>query len=280
MKALALAAAIAASLGTGIAASRAEAATPAAAPIAPSYADLATLADAAPLTLRARVKSQIVVPPERAPGLRAGHARLYVEAQTVALLAGKTAVPESIRYLVDVPLDAKGKVPKLKKQEVLLFARPVAGRPGELQLVSPAAQLAWSADTDSRLRPILAALAAPDVRPRITGVRDVLSSSGNLVGESETQIFLATPDGSPAALTVIRRPGMAPRWGVSWTELVDQSARPVEAESIAWFRLACALPPRLPASSDLGADPADRARAAEDYRFVVEQLGPCTRNLR
>lgn len=277
MKAHALAAALA-SLAT--AALPASAATGSAARVAPTYSDLASLADAAPLTLRARVKNQAVVAPERAPGVDAGHARLYVEAETLALIAGKTAVPGSIRYLVDVPLDAKGKVPRLRKQEVLLFARPVSGRPSELQLVSPAAQLPWSPDTDSRLRPILAALAAPDARPRITGVRDVLSSSGNLVGESETQIFLATPDSSPAALTVIRRPGMAPRWGVSWTELVDQSARPVEPDTIAWFRLACSLPPSLPGSSNLGADPADRARAAEDYRFVIEQLGPCARNLR
>lgn len=278
MKPLVLAAAIAA-LGTASVPATAAAPAPAAAAAAPTYADLATLADAAPLTLRARIRSQILVPPERAPGLAPGHVRLYVEAQTLALIAGTTAAPESIRYLVDVPLNAKGKVPKLKKQEVLLFARAVPGRPGEVQLVSPVAQLPWSPDTDSRLRPILAALAAPDVRPRVTGVRDVLSSSGNLAGESETQIFLATSDGSPAALTVIRRPGQPPHWGVSWTELIDQSAQPAPPETIAWFRLACSLPARLPDSSNLGPDPEDRARAAQDYRFVIDRLGPCARNL-
>lgn len=246
---------------------------------AATFADLAALGDGAPLAVRARIKEQIVVPAERAPGLAPGHVRLFVEAQTVALLAGKTALPESLRYLADVPLDAKGKPPKLKKQEVILFARPVAGKPGELQLTGPRAQIAYTPELEARLRPVLAALLAPDAPPRVTGVRDVLSSVGNLAGESETQIFLATANGAPAALTVIRRPGMAPRWGVSWTELIDQAAQPAAKDTLAWFRLACALPRTLPARANLASDAADRARAAQDYGFVIAQLGPCTRNL-
>lgn len=255
------------------------AAEPARPALAPSYADLATLADGAPLAVRARVKDQVALPPERAPGLAPGHARLFVEAQTVALLAGNTTLPEMLRYLVDVPLDAKGRAPKLKKQEFVLFARPVAGRSGELQLVGPRAQLPYTPALEARLRPVLASFAATGAPPRVTGVRDVLSSVGNLAGESETQIFLATARGEPAALTVVRRPGMAPRWGVSWTELVDQSAEAPVRDTLAWYRLACALPPALPAGANVASDPADRARAAQDYRFVLEQLGPCTRNL-
>jgi hypothetical protein len=72
---------------------------------------------------------------------------------------------------------------------------------------------------------------------------------------------------------------MAPRWGVSWTELVDQSAEPPQGETIAWYRLACALPQTLPANANVATDPADRARAAQDYRFVLDQLGPCQRTL-
>lgn len=255
------------------------AAPPVPATPAPTYADLASLADRAPLAVRVRVKEQAVVPAERAPGLAAGHARLYIEAQVLALLTGSTPLPEAVRYLADVPLDAKGKVPKLKKQEFILFARPVPARPGELQLTGPRAQLAYSAELEARLRPVLAGLAAAEAPPRVTGVRDVLSSTGNLAGESETQIFLATAKGEPAALTVVRRPGMAPRWGVSWTELVDQSARAPEKDTLAWYRLACALPRTLPASANVASDPADQARATQDYRFVIEQLGPCARNL-
>lgn len=243
----------------------------------PTYADLAGLADAASLVVHAKVKNAIVVPPERATSVAEGHARLYVEAQTVALIGGNTPVGESLKYLVDVPLDAKGKPPKLKKQEVLLFARPVPGRPTELQLVGTDAQLAWDAALEARVRPILGELAAREAAPVITGVRDALSVPGTLAGESETQVFLATRSGDPVSLTVVRRPGMAPSWGVSYGEIVDQAARPPAADTLAWYRLACFLPPQLPASANLAQDAASRTRAAQDYRLVIEQLGPCPR---
>lgn len=247
--------------------------------IDPSYADLATLADGAPIAVRVKITAQAVVPAERAPGLAPGQARLYLESQTLSLLAGTTALPESLRYLADVPLDAKGRPPKLKKREFILFARPVPGRPGELQLTGPSAQIAYTPALEARLRPVLTALVASDAPPRVTGVRDALSRPGNLAGESETQVFLATASGEPAALTIVRRPGMAPRWGVSWSELVDQSAAPPQTQTIAWFRLACGLPGALPATANAAADPADKARAAQDYRFVLDQLGPCERKL-
>jgi hypothetical protein len=277
MRSFPLLAALAAALGVP-AAPAAAMPPPPPAPV-PTYADLASLADGAPLAVRIKVRKQAAVPAERAPGLAAGKARLYVEAQTLALLAGSAALPDSLRYLVDVPLDAKGRPPRLAKQEFVLFARPVPGRPGEVQLVSPRAQLPYSAALEAQLRGVLAAILAAGAPPRVTGVRDVLSSAGNLAGESETQIFLATARGEPAALTVVRRPGMATRWGVSWSELVDQSAEAPPRDTLAWYRLACALPRTLPAGAHVAADPADRARAEQDYRFVIEQLRPCTRNL-
>lgn len=246
---------------------------------APSFADLADLSDAADLVVHAKIAEAIVVPPERAANVAAGRARVYVEAETVALVSGSTPLGQSIRYLVDLPVDAKGKVPKLKKREVLLFARPVAGRPGELQLVGPTAQLDWTPALDSQVKPILAEFAAPDAAPAITGVRDALSVAGTLAGESETQIFLGTRTGDPVSLTVVRRPGMAPAWGVSFGEIVDQAARPPARDTLAWYRLACFLPEQLPGSANLAQDGASRARAAQDYRFIVEQLGSCPRTL-
>ena len=243
----------------------------------PTYADLVDLAEGTPLVLKARVKDQAVLKPERAPNLAPGFARLYVEAQTQALLAGNVPVGESLRYLVDVPLDAKGKVPKFKKQDVLLFARPVPGRPNELQLVDPRAQLAWTPDLESRLRPVLEQLATADRPPQVTGGRDALSIAGTLVGESETQLFLDTENDGPVSITVVRRPGMEPRWGVSWTEIVDQAARPPRAGTLEWYRLACALPRTLPADANLSRDAQSRARATEDYAWVISRLGPCER---
>ncbi len=242
-----------------------------------SYADLVALADAAPLVLEAKVTKQATVAPERAPDVAPGHARIYVEAETQALIAGDTPVGESLRYVVDLPFDAKGKVPKFRKEQVLLFARPVPGRPGAIQLVAPDSQLRWTPALEARVRDILTERLAADAPPVVTGVRDALSVAGTLAGESETQLFLATRSGDPASITVVRRPGMAPRWGVSFSEIVDQAAEPPAPDTLAWYRLACALPPTLPDRVNLSTDPADRARAAQDYALVRSDLGPCTR---
>jgi hypothetical protein len=246
----------------------------------PTYADLVGLAEAAPVVAELTVKGQAAVPPERAPGLAPGHARLYLETQTVRVLKGPSALGESVHYLADVPVDAKGKAPRLRKQTFIVFARPVAGRPGDLQLVAPAAQLPFDPALETRVRSVIAQLVAPGVPPRITGVHDVISVAGNLAGESETQMFVDTATGAPASLTVVRRPNMDPTWGVSWSEIVDQAAKPPERETIAWYRLACSLPRSLPGSAYLQSDAAGRSRAEADYRFILAQLGPCERTLR
>jgi hypothetical protein len=246
----------------------------------PSYADLVGLTEAAEVVAVVTVRNQIVVPPERAPGLAPGRVRLYLETQTQRVLKSRSAFGESLRYLVDVPLTAKGKVPKLKKQTYLVFADPVPGRPGELQLVGRDAQLPAAPALEERARTVIAQLVAPGVPPRITGVHDVISVAGNLAGESETQMFVDTVTGAPASLTVVRRPNMDPTWGVSWSEIVDQAAKPPEPGTIAWYRLACSLPRTLPASAYLQSDAAGRRRAEADYKFILDQLGPCGRTPR
>lgn len=249
-----------------------------------TYADLADLSDAATLVLQAKIRKQAEVEAERAPGLRPGFARLYIEADTIALISGKVPVGSSVKYVVDVPRDAKGRAPKLKKQEMLLFARSVTGstgqiKVGEIQLVGQGAQIRWTPELEARVRPILSGLVAPDAPPAVMGVRDALSVEGNLVGESETQLFLSTKGDGPVSVTVIRRPGQQPVWGVSFTEIVDQAARPPQPNTLAWYRLACFLPQSLPGEANLSRDTGSRAQAAEDYRYVMTQLGACPRNL-
>jgi hypothetical protein len=243
----------------------------------PTYADLVGLAEASTVVAEVTVKDQATVPAERAPGLAAGRARLYLQTQTQRVLKGPSALGESVSYLADVPLGPKGKPPKLRKQTFLVFANPVAARPGELQLVAPDAQLPLDPTLEERVRTVIGQLAAADAPARITGVRDVISVAGNLAGESETQMFVNTIGGAPVSLTVIRRPNMDPTWGVSWSEIVDQSAKPPERDTIAWYRLACSLPRQLPGNAFLQADAAGRGRAEADYRFILEQLGPCER---
>lgn len=248
-------------------------------PAALTYADLVDLAEAAPLVVRAKIKDQVALKPERAPDVAPGYVRLYVEAETQALIAGNAPLGEELEYLVDVRLTAKGKAPKLKKSEVLLFARPVANRPGMLQLVGKGAQQAYSPALESRLRPVLTALVAPDAPPPVVRVADALAVEGTLVGESETQLFLDTKNDGPVSITVVRRPNQPVRWGVSWSEIVDQSARPPKKDTLEWYRLACSLPASLPGQANLSRDAGARALAARDYAYVIEQLGSCTRSL-
>ncbi|MBC2669905.1 hypothetical protein H7F53_12180 [Novosphingobium piscinae] len=260
-----------------IAAGPASAAQPAPPP-GLTYADLADLADGTPVVLRAKPRGATRVEAERAPGLRPGHARLYIEARTVALIAGPDQAGDSLRYLIDVPLDAKGKLPKRAKGDVVLFARTNPARPGELQLVAPDGEVAWSAELETRLKGVLAALLAPDAPPRIGGVREAIHVSGTLAGEGETQLFLATADGEPASISVVRRPGASPRWSVSFSEVLDARGEPPAPETLEWYRLACFLPPRLPAQAHVSASAADRTQAEADYRLVLAALGPCPRS--
>ena len=248
----------------------------AAAPPLVTYADLADLADGAPLVIRAQPRKIAAVEPARARGLRPGWGRFYVEARTEALIAGSAPLGEALRYLVDLPLDPKGKPPAVKKKSVVLFARTVAGHPGELQLVAPDAQLLWDTALDARLKGVLRELYAPSAPPRISGLREAVHVSGDLAGSGETQIFLLSASDEPAAITVSRTPGSAPRWGVSFSELVASDVAPAR-ETLGWYRLACFLPPVLPAAASVSDDPADRAAAAQDYAYVRDQLGACPR---
>ena len=243
-----------------------------------SYADLADLADQAPMVIRAQPRKLVVVEAARTSGVKPGWGRYYIEAKTEGIVAGTQPLGALLRYLVDLPLDAKGKPPTIKKKSVVLFARPVAGRPGELQLVRTDGQLLWDASLDQRLRDVLQELYAPGAPHRVTGVREAIYVPGNLAGESESQFFLATANGEPAAIAVHRSPGQAPRWSVSFSELVAAEVEPPRRDSLAWYRLACFLPRELPAEANISATPAERNAAANDYRFVIEQLGPCSRS--
>ncbi len=251
---------------------------PAAAP-AQTYADLVDLALSSPVVVKAVVHRQTRLKPEVSPGLAAGYARLYIEADTAALLVGPV-LGESLRYLADVPLDAAGKVPKLSKSPVLLFGATVPGKPGELLLTASDTMLPWTAALDARVRAILTELVSPDAPPRITALREALHVPGNLVGEGETQFFFATDNARPMSITVVRRPGEPTRWGVSFTEIVDQAAQPPAPETLAWYRLACSLPQAVPDKAAISATEADKRIADEDYRLVRESLGACRRNRR
>ncbi|HEY6868153.1 MAG TPA: hypothetical protein VI199_00225, partial [Novosphingobium sp.] len=212
----------------------------------PSYADLADLADRAESVVRAKVRKFTPIDAARAPGLRPGWGRVLVEARATALLAGPPLAGDSLRYLLDLPLGARGQLPKAPKGEVIAFARRIAQRPGELQLVAPDAQIAWDPATDARLKGVLGELLAAGAPPRITGVREAIHVAGALAGEGETQLFLSTAGMTPASISVVRHPGEAARWSVSFSEVLETDARVPQRDTLVWYRLACFLPDRLP----------------------------------
>ncbi len=252
-----------------------------------TYADLVDLALTSPVVVKATVRHQTRLDPVDSPGLSPGFVRLFVEADTNALLVGPP-LGESLRFLTDVRLDTNSKIPRLNKTQVLLFGNAVPGKPGELQLSAADTMFAWSPALETQVRAILTELISADAPPRITGLREAMHVPGNLVGEGESQFFFATESatgtarpavpGKPASISVVRRPGEPTRWGVSFSEIVDQSAQPPRRDTLAWYRLACSLPAMVPNRAAISSTEADQRMAADDYALILRDLGPCRRN--
>ena len=243
--------------------------------VGPGYAFHADLVAAAPLIVDALVRGATRIKGAEAAAAAPGATRFYVEADVAALIRGAGGLPTRIGYVVDTFPDAAGRLPRLKKMRVLLFARAVAGAPDQLQLVSPDAQVDWTPQGDALVRRIAREVLAADAPPAVTGVGSVFHVPGSLPGEGETQIFLLTADARPVSLSVLRRPGEQPRWAVALSEIVDEAAGPPPRDTLLWYRLACFLPGALPQPSLAALSPPDADAAREDYRFVLGQLGAC-----
>jgi len=242
-----------------------------------AYADLVDLTLASPVIADAAIRSTTRIKGAEAAGVAAGRQRLYVEADVTALVRGQAGLPPRIGYVLDAPTDDRGRAPKLKKARVLLFARPVANLPDQVQLSAPDAMLPWSAAVDAQVRAIARAAVAADAPPAITGIGNAFHVPGALPGEGETQIFLIAAGGRPVSLSILRRPGEQPRWAVALSEIVDEAAGPPAKDTLLWYRLACGLPSALPETATARLDPANATIAQEDYGFVLAQLGPCGR---
>lgn len=244
-----------------------------------TYADLADLGLAAPVAAHVRVAKAVALKGAQAAGVRPGHTRFYVEADVLSLLKGAQGITTRVRYVADLANDAKGKAPKLRKgSQFILLAAPVAGRPGELRLAAPDAQLAWSAARAETLRSILREASGSTPPPQIIGIGRAFHVPGSLPGESETQIFLQSIGGRPVSLNVLRRPGQTPLWSVALTEIVDDAAQPPAPDTLLWYRLACTLPASLPQQSLAESEPAAARAIRADYRLVLEGMGPCRRS--
>ena len=209
-------------------------------PLVPdSYADVADVAVQSATIIDAQIRRTREVEPARTVGVPAHLVRLYVEAEVLSVIYGRDAVATRIAYLTDQPRQADGRAPRLRRQRVLLFARPVAVT-NQVQLVQPHAQLAWTESREMMVRMMVRELARGNVPPEITGSTQAFHVVGTVEGESETQIFLRTAIGQPISLSILRRPGQQPRWAAAFGEIVDESAAVPPINTLAWYRLASA----------------------------------------
>ena len=247
------------------------------APQEPSYADLADFALASKITAHVRIRSAQPLRGEFASGTAAGFQRLLVTADLLALMKAPEGQQPQVKYIIDLPFDSRGKLPKLRKVESLVFAQPA--RVGEWQLIAPNAAITWTLARETTLRAILAEAARPDSPPQVRGIASAFHSAGSLPGEGETQIFLDTADNRPASLTVQRRAGQTPIWFVSLDEVVDEGVSQPPANSLLWYRLACFLPDQMPESVTQGQNADDSRQVAEDYQLVRTALGSCARTM-
>lgn len=250
---------------------------PAVGDAAPSYAAAADLVLRSPVIIDSVIQKAERLKGPEAIGAPSGHARLYVQADVLALVRGTDSVPARIGYILDVVPDSRGKIPKLRKLRVLLFARPVPRLSGQIQLTGPDSQRPWTPALDALSRRIATEALAADAPPVVTGIGNAFHVQGSLPGEGETQIFLTTRDNRPVSVSILRRPGEKPRWAVSLTEIVDEAAAPPQRDTLLWYRLACALPAQLPAAAIEKMTAPDAEIASQDYQFVLRSLGACNR---
>jgi hypothetical protein len=240
----------------------------------PSYADIADLADPASIVAEVKVRNATKI--RKKDDAATATARFLVEAEVLALIRGADGLPRRIRYVVEPQPNALGKLPKLGGAVLIAFAVPVRDRPGEIQLVGPDAQLAWSEQLGVEVRRIVREIARPEAPPRVTGIANAYFTPGALSGDSESQIFLSTSGDLPVSLMVTRKTGVAPRWAAAFGEVVDPQAPVPARNTLEWYRLACFLPASLPASTE-GLTPESALKVATDYQLVREGLGACPR---
>jgi hypothetical protein len=240
-----------------------------------AYADVADLVTGAPIVADAVIANVQKVKVGVGEDGKVGTDYLLVTAQVRAVIRGQNGVAPSVSLLVN-PASINGKL--RRKDRVFLFAEPTA-KATQIRLVSRNAIQIWNLDLEKTVREITADVLASDSPPAIIGVGDAFHVAGTIAGEGETQIFLRTANNAPVSLSIVRRPGQPPHWGVALGEIVDEASVPPQKGTLLWYRLACALPDQLPATSLRALETLDAQAAIADYAFVRESLGSCGRTL-
>lgn len=232
------------------------------------FADVAELALASPVIVRATITRADRVRGPAAAGVAAGRTRLMVTAAVTNVLVAPGAMGGTLQWLWDAPNDARGRPPAAKGMDVLAFL-DAPGTGGATRLTTRRGQQPHDPALADQVRSIVTEARTGTV-PVVRGVSNGFRADGTVPGESESQFFLATADGKPATLVVQNRPGETRRVLVAQGDIIDESARRVTPDSLLWYRLACFLPRTLPAAAG-GNDPA----LARDWQQAMASLGPC-----
>ena len=150
------------------------------------------LADTAAVVALVEVRDQTVVEPERSPGLAPGHARLYLEARTHALLAGTSVLGESLTYLADMPLDLyfAGSAPP--RGDALLDVQAFLAREGSLRILCDLFGMAmFGGFFTVPLYTLIQQRSAPHERSRVVAGNNILNALFMTVGSALLALLLA-----------------------------------------------------------------------------------------
>lgn len=242
-----------------------------------AYADIADLVTISPVILDVRIRKVQKLQAEQAVNVPPNLQRTVVTADVLALIRGSGGVAARVRFLLDIPKDPRGKIPKLKKRRFFLLGEGVNGRPDMLKLSRPDALIAYSAANDQLVRKITREAVQLDAPPAVAGIASAFFSAGTVLGEGNTQIFLHAADNRPFSISVVSLAGKPKQWTVSTSELIEEGAATPKRHTLMWYRLACGLPRSLPAEQVESGSGENAARAQADYRYVIGALGPCGR---
>ena len=240
-----------------------------------SYAQLARLYLASPIVLRAQVKSEAKLSKKTLAAMeplppQQGRLMLGVEIQSV--LKAPQALPAQMSFLWQGPLDANGKLPKLRKSSRLFFLMPTGP---SVTLVEVGAAPLWSSADEETLRAIGREASDPvavGLAPGALRLATVTPADGDRSSPFVHFLF-ETRGGSNLVAILERADG---RWLLrTTTSDLDQDARPVPPNSLLWYHLACGLPAAPPDPVSRQASAEDAALAREAWAGMLADLGPC-----
>ncbi len=244
-----------------------------------AYPVVARLYLSSPVVARGLVKGQSKLGKKEnaaLPPLPTGQGRAMLDVELQAVLKAPDALPAKLKFLWQGPLDAKNKVPSLKKQSLLLFLSTVtsSGVTGygltDINSVRP-----WSAAEEAQLRAIAAA--AQDPAQRGLAIKGVRTTFVTVPEDSNSapyvHILFVTQNGAPLAAILEKPSG---QWTLRTTVTdLDQDAQAIERQSLLWYHMACGLPAEPPAVVTEQPSEQERTLAREAWRGMLEQLGPC-----